>query len=211
MYLIQMKEALESNQGLADEGVQFVSASKVYYLITGRNAWHSTWVRQYYKNCISTESRELERDAERLRERGTTFQIQELPGICLETKSGCAVLTEINTFYPLKNYDPISYLKNKNVKNNIMPEDGSKLNSFVGSSIGCIADTLKFSSECWIRASNYESIFWLFLPKGKIADFEQCSHYYQNKESRPSGGSRNSLAWSIKTGKVTSEYIERLI
>jgi hypothetical protein len=63
MYLDNFTDAITLKPTIRSEIVKSISAKKIYYLVTGRNAWHSTWVKYFYKRCISTECRELEADA----------------------------------------------------------------------------------------------------------------------------------------------------
>ena len=89
MYLEDFNDVLASKPNIGSEIITSISVKKIYYLVTGRNAWHSTWVQHFYKKCISTEIKELERDSVKRRKAGTVFYIEELPALCLEVISGC--------------------------------------------------------------------------------------------------------------------------
>ena len=82
MYLDDLNEILSINLGFYSEEIISTQIKKIYYLVTGRNAWHSTWVQHFYKRCISTDYRDLENDAEKRRGAGTVFYIEELPALC---------------------------------------------------------------------------------------------------------------------------------
>lgn len=210
MHLIQLAEAVKLFPSIRSEEIKSFGARKIHYLITGRNAWHSTWVQNYWPKCISSHSSELEQDAEKKRGPGTTFQIKELPALVFATKSGSAVITEINTDYPLKNYSPRSYLASQNQCNLLRSPDDPALQVFVGSTLGALMRSLENSSGCWNYPPRHQSIFSMFLPQGNLEDFEAAADYYSFKESGRSGGSKNSIGWSIRTGKIKSDYIESL-
>jgi hypothetical protein len=209
MYLEDLKDAIAINPSICADIVKSIYIKKIYYLVTGRNAWHSTWVQHFYKRCISTECRELEGDAEKKREAGTVFYIEELPALCLELNSGCFILTEINTHYPLKDYDPRNYLITRNQSNNNMKLKCTTEQVFVGNSLSVIIDSID-SFECWNHSQKANTIFKLFLTKSSPSDFEAPSHPYAIRSSSKSGGKRNSLAWIIRAGKLSSEYIEKI-
>ena len=67
MHLNDAHDVLITNPSLGAEFITSVKIKKIFHLITGRNAWHSTWIRQYYKKSMSTECCDLENDAEKLR------------------------------------------------------------------------------------------------------------------------------------------------
>ena len=209
MYLDDLSDIISSNAKINLEEIKSVSVKKIYYLVTGRNAWHSTWVQHFYKKCISTEYRELENDAEKRRGAGTVFYIEELPALCLEVSAGCFVISEINTNSPLKNYDPNNYLKTRNQCNYIKKFNCPTEQIFIGNRLSVILQSLN-SIECWNNSIRKDSLFKLFLIDSTPADFEDQSDYYLIRNSSTAGGKKNSLSWVMKTGNISSEYVKKL-
>ncbi|WP_150497730.1 hypothetical protein [Roseibium aquae] len=84
----------------------------IYYIYQGRNAWHSTWVTQYWSGCMHTTLESAKENAERLRTQGSVFHIQELPALAFRSAKGVLVVTQINTLQPLRYYsaDAVSSL-----------------------------------------------------------------------------------------------------
>lgn len=209
MYLDEINDILLSNSKICSEEIKSISIKKVYYLVTGRNAWHSTWVQHFYKNCISTEYRELENDAEKRRGAGTVFYIEELPVLCFEVSTGCLVVSEINTNFPLKNYDPNHFLKIRNQCNYTKKINCPSEQVFIGNRLSIILQSLN-SIECWNNSIRKDSLFKLFLIDSTPADFEAQSDYYLIRNSSTTGGKKNSLSWVMKTGNISSEYVKKL-
>jgi hypothetical protein len=209
MYLDDLNEIMLSNATLGSEEIKSAHIKKIYYLVTGRNAWHSTWVQHFYKRCISTEYRDLENDAEKRRGAGTVFYIEELPALCLETSLGCFVISEINTNFPLKNYDPKNFLKIRNQCNYTKVLNCPTEQVFNGSRLSAIFKSLD-SRECWKQPERKDSLFKLFLKDKGPKDFEDHSGYYAIRNSSTSGGKKNSLSWVMKTGSISGEYVATL-
>lgn len=210
MYFDDLNDVLVVDTKISAEIITSVSVRKIYYLVTGRNAWHSTWVQHFYKKCISTEFRELEIDAEKRREAGTVFYIEELPALCLDVSSGCFALTEINTHYPLKNYNPKKFLSSRNQCNFMKENDCPSEKIFVGNSLSSVVISLG-SSECWTYPSRGNSMFKLFLSGKDSSLLDDQTYYYSIKSSGSSGGKKNSLSWVLKTGKVTDAHINKIV
>lgn len=209
MYLDDLNEIMLSNATLAMEEIKSTHLKKIYYLVTGRNAWHSTWVQHFYKKCISTEHNELKSDAEKRRGPGTVFYIEELPALCLETSKGCIVISEINTNAPLKNYDPRDFLKIRNQCNYIKVLSCPSEQTFNGSRLSVICESLN-SRECWKQPLPNNSIFKLFLKDKEPIDFEDHSGNFMIWNSGTSGGKKNSLSWVARAGSISGEYIDYL-
>ena len=158
MHLNDVPDVLTINPSLGAEIITSAEVKKIFYLITGRNAWHSTWVRHYYERCMSTESRDLECDAEKMRGPGTTFQIDEIPALCLALQSGCLVITEINTAEPLKNYRPTGLLT-AGLGQNF--DNLSERSVFTGNTLADVMQSLD-SQECWKLPKKGNSLLRLF-------------------------------------------------
>ena len=206
MHLNDVHAVLISNPSLSAELITSVKVKKIFHLITGRNAWHSTWVRQYYKKCMSTESRDLENDAEKIRGPGTTFQIDEIPALCLEIQSGCLVITEINTTEPLRNYSP-KYVSTDGI--DLKLNNPSEKSIFTGNTLANVLQSF-ISQESWKLPKKDSSLFWLFVKDLPLSDLEEATKNYATKVSGTTGGRRNSLSWSIKIGNKSDEFLRKL-
>jgi hypothetical protein len=97
--------------GLEKAALEAVSASCLFYLHNGRNAWHSTWVQQYAEGCMHSDERSAKESAERQRTQGSVFYISQIPALLFRTPNGCLAVTEINTTQPLSGYSPDAVLK----------------------------------------------------------------------------------------------------
>lgn len=75
-----------------------------FYVHTGRNAWHSTWIARYYPGCMHTSLNSAKSYAETKRVQGTTFKISELPALIISSNIGSVVVTQINSKTPLAGY-----------------------------------------------------------------------------------------------------------
>jgi len=206
MYLNNIKDTLFTEPLLGNEIVKTMSVKKIFHLMTGRNAWHSTWVRQFHKKSMATESGDLENDAEKKREAGTTFQIDEIPSLCLEFNSGCLLITEINTLYPLKEFNPKKLLMCMNQYNS---NESSHKSIFDGENMLAILQRIN-QNEFWDSPRKESSLFQLFANNLRPSDFEGATQNYQTKISGTSGGKKNSLAWSIKIGKKSDEFLYKI-
>lgn len=84
--------------------VQALQPVLLYYVFTGRNAWHSTWVQRYTPGCMHTSLQSARQYAEARRVQGTVFNIKELPALLFRSPHGCLVVTQINSHDPLATY-----------------------------------------------------------------------------------------------------------
>jgi hypothetical protein len=207
MHLNDVHDVLTNNPSLGAEIIKSVEVKKIFHLVTGRNAWHSTWVRQYYKKSMSTESRDLENDAEKRREAGTTFQIDEIPALCLELPSGCLLITEINTLHPFKNYNP------KYITKDIKDCNSKKLSEksiFTGNTLANVLQSLNIN-EFWQAPKKENSLFLLYVKDLRPSDLEEATQKYASRVSGTSGSRKNSLAWNIKIGNQSDEFFRKLV
>ncbi|WP_284126415.1 hypothetical protein [Parerythrobacter aestuarii] len=78
-----------------------VFPTNLFYVIRGRNAWHSTWVTHYFAECMHDSIRTAKDRAEKWREQGSVFTIREQPALAFRSKQGLVLITEINTQLPL--------------------------------------------------------------------------------------------------------------
>lgn len=210
MYLVDIKSALDKSPPLGVAELIAIDAKKIYYLISGRNAWHSTWVQHYYPNCIATRVSDLEKDAEKRREIGSVFYIQELPALCFETNLGTFLATVINSQSPLEHYLPVEFLPIGSIS--ASPSHGEKSSGFyVGQHLGVIAKSFEIPSACWsIPPPGKDTIFCLYMAGGTLRDLDSLKDPLLKRSSQPSGGRKNSICWSIKPSQIDGAFVRKL-
>lgn len=82
---------------LDHERVTDVRFVKLFFAAYGRNAWHSTWIKRYLSQGSVCASLEIAKDvAERGRNPGTVWGIDEIPGMLIQTNRRSFAVTEIN-------------------------------------------------------------------------------------------------------------------
>ena len=89
-------ELVQASTHLLDSSpLKGISRGLLYYVHTGRNAWHSNWVTQYANGCMHTTLESAKEYAEKRRTRGTVFYIKQLPCLVFRSKDTCVLVTEI--------------------------------------------------------------------------------------------------------------------
>lgn len=86
------------------EFVSVINKGIIYYVYTGRNAWHSTWITRYSNGCMHNSLQSARAFCERRRVQGTVFNILELPCLVFRSNNSALIVTEINTENPLSGY-----------------------------------------------------------------------------------------------------------
>jgi hypothetical protein len=82
-----------------------IRAGVVYVLIRGRNAWHSTWVRHYFKDSVLYSNYQSARaGAEALRGPGNVFYISETPALLLRGEQRSIVICDSHSSVPFQDY-----------------------------------------------------------------------------------------------------------
>ena len=77
----------------------------VLFLSHGRNAWHSTWIRQYHPGSFFRDGRDVKAAVSRRKTPGTVFYMSVLPAIQARFGSRTFIITEINTDEPFRHID----------------------------------------------------------------------------------------------------------
>jgi hypothetical protein len=88
---------------LANTKIKSIRSCVLYFVTTGRNAWHSTWV-SYYGTQLHLSIDSAKQYAEKARVQGTVFTIKQQPSICLETDDGTLFVTQLWNDVPLSGY-----------------------------------------------------------------------------------------------------------
>ena len=91
--------------GYDDELLLEMEAGIVAYLVRGRNAWHSTWVRHVFLNTrLFSDVGSAKSGAEPLRQRGNVFYIQETPALLLRGSSRSVILCDHHVQIPFDRF-----------------------------------------------------------------------------------------------------------
>jgi hypothetical protein len=88
----------------AHRPVQSIEAVCIYYCFRGRNAYWGTWATHYFPGCMHHSLASAQAFAEGQRTQGSVFYVHQLPALLLSTGISCALVTQINTGHPLKDY-----------------------------------------------------------------------------------------------------------
>lgn len=75
------------------------------FLSFGRNAWHSTWIRQYKDGDFFRDGRRVREAVDARRSPGTVFYLKVLPALQFDFGDRKFVMTEINTIEPFRYMD----------------------------------------------------------------------------------------------------------
>ena len=156
----------------------------IYLLSTGRNAWHSTWSEKYQRDtALFSTFDKAKAAAEKSRNRGTTFEIGQYPGLAFFTTTGVIVLTEFHS------KEPFARLKFEQIDDRLK----------VGTTISlAIEPFVKASDKFWTHPFPSESSF--ISARSTLAEsFEplQPSNYLKKWGSRAMGSSYY-LGWHEK-------------
>ena len=190
-----MQLELISPHSLESNTVKGISRGLIYYVHTGRNAWHSTWVTQYSPGCMHTTLSSAKEYAEKLRERGTVFYIKQLP--CLVFRGiGCAVIiTEINNNNPLSGYSPTATSNEVAV--------GSKkiegaLNNYlkIGAQLNGIAMSFLPNSRFWNHRPSPRNSVVVLATKNEAVSVEKVKSDKLLSFKSFSNGGNYYLGWS---------------
>lgn len=79
-----------------------IRAVAVMFLSSGRNAWHSTWIRRYNPGDFFRDGRRVRETVDERRTPGTVFYLKVLPALQFDFGARKFVMTEINTLEPFR-------------------------------------------------------------------------------------------------------------
>ena len=155
-------ELVQASTHLLDSSpLKGISRGLIYYVHTGRNAWHSTWVTQYANGCMHTTFESAKEYAEKRRTRGTVFYIKQLPCLIFRSQNTCVLVTEINNRNPLSGYSPDA--TTDDVAYGLNKIEGA-LNNYlkIGAPINGVAMSFLPNSRFWnVRPSPRDSVIIL--------------------------------------------------
>ncbi len=85
----------KSHPKLYHSEVTSIGCCKLFFLVAGRNAWHSTWINRYTPGSLQTSFLGATSEAEKRRVQGTTFVIKEIPALKLSSKAGHLLVRQL--------------------------------------------------------------------------------------------------------------------
>jgi hypothetical protein len=192
---------------LSKSTVISVESVLIYYVFNGRNAWHSTWVTQYTRNCMHKDFGLAQAQCERNRTQGSVFNIKELPALRISSGAGNLVISQINCETPLLGYSADAILED--VRPGQRKIDNAQDNYIrIGAPISGCALSFAYNSRFWrkrpvgnyviILASDDPALQLEKLPRRNLVRHSSFSH-----------GGAYKLGWrqldsNIKKNGVTS-------
>lgn len=106
---MKIAELAWANHPDADDVLLDIKGCTVSVLVRGRNAWHSTWVRHWFRNShFYSDHRSAQLGAESLRERGSVFYVRDRPAILLDGTSSRIVVFDGFDHEPFKHFTGIT-------------------------------------------------------------------------------------------------------
>lgn len=195
---------------LAESKVESISATLLYYVFSGRNAWHSTWITRYSVGCMHTSLELAKKFSEKRRTQGTVFNIKELPAVIFHSKNGCLAVTQINSHNPLATYSPNA--TTQNVGTGMTKIDGA-LENYICKGAPMLGVALSFSprSRFWLVqppprnsivaiATNSLSVDFLELPDRELSVRTSFSH-----------GGNYHLGWTEKSSGILKAGVRNIL
>jgi len=183
-----------------------ISAGVVYVLIRGRNAWHSTWVRHYFKNsALYSNNQSARAGAESLRGPGNVFYISETPALLLRGTQRSIVVCDSHSSVPFQDYTG----DQQRVRGD--EEDRWVDGLFPGVSLWDAYETFSLSSDFWtLRSRNSYSLKFGETPSDFTFTEREGLLLSWKSDAQ---GSQYPLGW-IKTGpgfQLQSSAVNRIV
>ena len=100
VYLIQNSRLAPSKT--TELTLPAIRAVAVSFLSSGRNAWHSTWIRRYSPGDFYRDGRQIRKAVDDRKTPGTVFYMKVLPAFQFDFGTRKFVMTEINTLEPFR-------------------------------------------------------------------------------------------------------------
>lgn len=194
----------ENSQPILEDTVVKKGIRKIYYVLNGRNAWHSTWVGQYFNGCMHTNLWSARMRAEDLRNSGSVFYIRELPALVVEGKKQVLVVTQINTDDVLRGYTP--------TPNRPVLEIHPRINYLhPGANMHRLILTLSPYSNFWHESPLPRTPVMILTSQKKLRDFEKYDRLKVIERHSNSIGTNYFLQWKEGRGLDRSGSLMKLM
>lgn len=195
---------------LAKSKVESITASLLYYVFTGRNAWHSTWITRYTENCLHVSLELAKKHAETKRTQGTVFSIKELPAIIFRSSSGCLAVTQINSFNPLAGYSLNAITPN--VEPGLTKIDGA-LDNYICREAPMLGVALSFSPESrfWLTKPSLTNSIITIATDDSSVSFAELPDCELSIRTSFSHGGDHYLSWTKKNSGILKAGVRRIL
>ena len=194
---------------LAKSPINEIVPCLLYYVTTGRNAWHSTWVQHYSPGCMHTSLISAKGHAERRRTQGTVFTIKEQPSLGLLNAEGFVAITQINTNTPLKDYSEEALVAT--------PSNGAKLieqskdNYLVeGANTGAAVLSFDVNSRFWRKPPPKKHSVIVVCADQQDLELEPLAMRKLEAWSSYSNGGNYLLGWRERENEVRGAQVAAL-
>jgi hypothetical protein len=95
---------------LTSSEIEEVFVGKLYFFDRGRNAWHSTWSKQYFnEGAFNPDVKVVKARVESSRSQGSQWRIHELPVLALRSRDVTALVANPYSRYPLTSYQRVEF------------------------------------------------------------------------------------------------------
>lgn len=202
MHLEEVKT--ENFSLISDDIIIKKGIRKIHYILSGRNAWHTTWVNQYSSGCMHENFFSASMRAEELRNQGSVFYILEIPALVVEGKRQTLVVTQINTDDVLRSYTPTP----------ARPIEAlyPKINYLhPGASMVSFYKTVVSNHDFWHNPPPLKNSVIILTTKKKLKDFEKYDKSKLIESHSSSIGTDCYLRWTIKEGIDRSYSLQKLM
>lgn len=184
------------NNGLAEDSevIEEIDGIQLYFVTSGRNAWHSTWISRYQRKSMHSSLYSAQLYAESLRTNGSVFYIQVLPGIVLKTAQKSFIVTQINSENPLSNYRCVAERDIDWLGNSKNPRH-LDCYMFEGGSVDYALETFNPYSRHWIKSQPKENSVMIFGPLASAFFGEVIENSFCKALKSRSTGKHEYLSW----------------
>lgn len=201
---------IDPQKELNTDAISNIAQGVIYYVTTGRNAWHSTWVSRYKKDCMHTTIESAKSYAENNRSSGTVFYIKKLPCLVFRAKNRTLLVTEINNKNPLSGYSSDATSNMPNAKTNKIK---GALDNYIKIGAPLVGAGLSFlhNSRFWrVKPNPKDAVMLLSNPKPNFS-VEQDQDNDLSAYSSYSNGSNYYLGWKQIKTETSSSAITNII
>lgn len=89
-----------------DSIISNIALGRIYFVFKGRNAWHSTWIQNYFiEGSVFDILSDAKDYAENLRGQGTVCYIRELPCLVIKNNEIMMIVTDLESEKIFKGFD----------------------------------------------------------------------------------------------------------
>lgn len=213
MRLNDFAKALQSCPRIGDGKAIRARVGRIFYVVRGRNAWHSTWVQHYQPGCMSTDLLSAERSAEEWRSRGSGFKVLDQPTLVIESDDGSLVITQINATNQLEGYTAIGAREFYDYRTRDFKKTRFARRLKYGSSIKETSESFHIDSPYWSKKPEPKAtVHQLWLPHTHHVITLKKDDKLFVRRSVPSGDRLCPMTWVQEIrDKVETSYLNYLV